>query len=167
MVPQTLWLDRTWTFNFDSGMFPIIYNRLQGTVPRLYQLFENCEDEKAAMNTRGWTAKEHVGHLADLEDLWWNRWEDYKNNKEILTAADITNRKTTEAGHNSKSIEALLNSFTEKREKILNAIYECDEKLLLRTSLHPRLKTQMRLVDYLYFVAEHDDHHLTAIMFLF
>jgi hypothetical protein len=29
-----------------------------------------------------------------------------------------------------------------------------------RTLLRPRLKTPMRLVDHLFFVAEHDDHHL-------
>ena len=29
--------------------------------------------------------------------------------------------------------------------------------------LHPRLKQPMRLVDHLYFVAEHDDHHLAKI----
>ena len=32
-----------------------------------------------------------------------------------------------------------------------------------RTSLHLRLKQPMRLVDHLYFVAEHDDHHLAKI----
>jgi hypothetical protein len=29
--------------------------------------------------------------------------------------------------------------------------------------LHPRLKQPMRLVDHLYFVAEHDDYHLARI----
>jgi predicted short-subunit dehydrogenase-like oxidoreductase (DUF2520 family) len=30
----------------------------------------------------------------------------------------------------------------------------------VRTSLHPRLKRPMRLIDLCFFVAEHDDHHL-------
>jgi hypothetical protein len=30
-------------------------------------------------------------------------------------------------------------------------------------ALHPRLKVNMRLVDMLYFQAEHDDYHLTRI----
>jgi hypothetical protein len=29
--------------------------------------------------------------------------------------------------------------------------------------LHPRLKQPMRLVDHLYFVVEHDDHHVARI----
>ena len=32
-----------------------------------------------------------------------------------------------------------------------------------RTMLHPRLKQPMRLVDHLFFAAEHDDHHLAVI----
>ena len=38
-----------------------------------------------------------------------------------------------------------------------------DEAAFGRTLLHPRLKQPMRLVDHLYFVAEHDDHHLAKI----
>lgn len=166
MVTQTLWLNRKWTFNFDAGMFPIIYSRLQGAIPQLQHLFANGDETKAGLSKNGWSAKEHIGHLYDLEELWWKRWEDYKNRKDVLTAADITNRKTTEANHNSKRIKELINSFINEREKILGAIYNCDEEMLNRTSLHPRLKTPMRLVDYLYFVAEHDDHHLAAIMLL-
>jgi uncharacterized damage-inducible protein DinB len=166
MVAQTLWLDRKWTFNFDTGMFPIIYQRLQGAIPRLKQLFVDVDESKADVKKNGWSAKEHAGHLCDLEELWWNRWEDFKNNKELLTAADITNRRTTEANHNQRTTGELVSSFIREREKILNAIYDCDEEMLNRTSLHPRLKTPMRLVDYLYFVAEHDDHHLAAIMLL-
>jgi len=30
-------------------------------------------------------------------------------------------------------------------------------------SVHPRLQQPMRLVDSLYFVAEHDDHHIAKI----
>ena len=32
-----------------------------------------------------------------------------------------------------------------------------------RIALHPRLNVQMRLVDMLFFQAEHDDYHLTRI----
>jgi hypothetical protein len=38
-----------------------------------------------------------------------------------------------------------------------------DASLFARTIPHPRLKTPMRLVDHLYFAAEHDDHHLARI----
>lgn len=35
-----------------------------------------------------------------------------------------------------------------------------------RSALHPRLLTPMRLIDFLAFVAEHDDHHLAEIAWL-
>jgi hypothetical protein len=38
-----------------------------------------------------------------------------------------------------------------------------DPALFAHTMLHPRLKQPMRLVDHLYFAAEHDDHHLARI----
>lgn len=166
MTIQTPWLERKWQFGLDPGMFPIIYSRLDGAVPRLQSLFANVAEADAEQKQQHWSAKEHLGHLYDLEELWWNRWEDYNKRAETMTPADITNRRTTEANHNSKKIIELLSSFKSERQKILNAIYASDEQLLMRTSLHPRLKTPMTLVDYLYFVAEHDDHHIAAIMLL-
>jgi hypothetical protein len=42
-------------------------------------------------------------------------------------------------------------------------VEKIDSAIFARAALHPRLKTPMRLVDHLYFVAEHDDHHLAYI----
>ena len=38
-----------------------------------------------------------------------------------------------------------------------------DEQQLIKSALHPRLKTPMRISDLFLFVAEHDDHHLAAV----
>jgi hypothetical protein len=38
-----------------------------------------------------------------------------------------------------------------------------DQADWVRSALHPRLKTPMRLLDLAFFVAEHDDHHLATI----
>jgi hypothetical protein len=40
---------------------------------------------------------------------------------------------------------------------------ELDASLFARAIPHLRMKTPIRLVDHLYFVAEHDDHHLARI----
>jgi uncharacterized damage-inducible protein DinB len=34
---------------------------------------------------------------------------------------------------------------------------------LARTAFHPRLRQLMTVADLLFFVAEHDDHHLASI----
>jgi uncharacterized damage-inducible protein DinB len=81
----------------------------------------------------------------------------------MLTAADLNNTKTKEAGHNQKTLEQLLLAFIAERQKILETVYGFDEHLLARTSTHPRLNQPMRLIDSLFFVAEHDDHHIAAI----
>jgi len=163
MVQQTPWIERAFNFNFPVGLFPVIFSRLEGSIFRLHSILLNADEEYCSYKANGWSIKEHIGHLSDLEDLWWQRLQDFQLNKEVLTAADITNKKTSEAGHNEKTLEQLLQQFTIERQKILEIVYGFDEHMLLRTSIHPRLQQSMRLVDSLFFVAEHDDHHIAAI----
>jgi uncharacterized damage-inducible protein DinB len=163
MMQQTPWFQRTFHFDFPVGLFPVIFSRLEGSIFRLYSLLSNADDELCSVSTNGWSVKEHVGHLYDLEELWWKRLQDFKLNKPALTTADLNNTRTNEAGHNEKTLEQLLEKFTIERQKILEEVYGFDEAMLSRTSVHPRLNQPMRLIDSLYFVAEHDDHHISAI----
>jgi uncharacterized damage-inducible protein DinB len=110
-----------------------------------------------------WSAQEHAGHLLDLEALWLARVGDYVAGSAQLTATDLQNRKTDEADHNAHALEQILAGFRAAREKLLKRVGELDAALFSRAIPHPRLKTPMRLVDHLYFVAEHDDHHLARI----
>lgn len=163
MIQQTPWFQRSFHFDFPVGLFPVIFSRLEGSIFRLYNLLSNADDELCSHNPKGWSVKEHVGHLYDLEELWWKRLLDFQRGKPTLTAADLNNQKTKEARHNEKSLEKLVEQFTFERQKILEAVYGFDEVLLLTTSVHPRLNQPMRLIDSLYFVAEHDDHHISEI----
>jgi uncharacterized damage-inducible protein DinB len=101
--------------------------------------------------------------LLDLEPLWLARVGDYVAGSAQLSAADLKNRKTDEANHNARSLERILAEFRAARAKLLKRVDELDASLFNRAIPHPRLKTPMRLVDHLYFVAEHDDHHLARI----
>lgn len=163
MIQQTPWFERSFHFDFPVGLFPVIFSRLEGSIFRLQSILSNADEEHCSHKDSGWSVKQHVGHLYDLEDLWWKRLQDFLDNKELLTTADLTNQKTEQANHNEKTLEQLLQQFAAERQKTLEAIFGFDEALLTRTSLHPRLKQPMRLIDSLYFVAEHDDHHITAI----
>jgi len=111
-----------------------------------------------------WSIQEHVGHLYDLELLHEGRIEDYRNNLKILRPADLANRKTFEADHNSKEISFLLGLFRSSRKNFIEKLEELDEEIVNRVSVHPRLNQPMRLVDMAYFTAEHDDHHLATIV---
>ena len=163
MIPQTPWFERKFNFDFPVGLFPVIFSRLEGSIFRMYSLLSNADEEICSTVTSGWSVKQHVGHLFDLEELWWKRLEDFRQNKSMLTAADLNNTKTKEADHNAQTLEYLLEIFTVERQKILEAVYTFDEEMLSRTSIHPRLQQPMRLIDSLFFVAEHDDHHIAAM----
>jgi uncharacterized damage-inducible protein DinB len=111
-----------------------------------------------------WSAQEHAGHLLDLESLWMERVEDYLRGSAQLTIADLRNQKTFEAHHNERPIEEILAEFRSARSLLVNRVEDVDPAIFSRAIPHPRLKTPMRLVDHLYFVAEHDDHHLAHIL---
>ena len=80
-----------------------------------------------------------------------------------LTPTDLQNRKTDEANHNARPLKTILQDFAPQRKNCCAESLELDPSLFSRSIPHPRLKTPMRLVDHLYFVAEHDDHHLAGI----
>jgi len=163
MIASTPWFQRSFNFDFPIGLFPVIFSRLEGSIFRISTILANADDERSSHADEGWSVKEHLGHLYDLEDLWWKRLNDFVENKPLLTTADLNNTKTKEAGHNKKTLEQLLQAFIIERQKILEAAYPFDEEMLKRSSIHPRLNQPMRLIDSLFFVAEHDDHHIAAI----
>lgn len=163
MIQQIPWIERSFNFNFPVTLFPVIFSRLEGSIFRLAHILRSADEVITGKRQSGWSVKQHLGHLYDLEQLWWQRLADFQNKKPVLTAADMTNRKTEDACHNDKSLSTLLTEFTTERQKILETIFYYDDAVLKQTSLHPRLNTPMRLVDSLYFVAEHDDHHISII----
>lgn len=163
MIQPTPWFERKFEFNYPIGYFPVIVERLRGTLPQLENLIENIPEEKLTARRDGWSIKEHIGHLYDLEELWYARIEDYLSGKETLTPADLLNTKTHEANHNAKKIAELLEQFSGARNKLIEKIEDANEATALLTAIHPRLQTPMRMIDSLFFIAEHDDHHLTKM----
>ena len=90
-------------------------------------------------------------------------WRIFLLQKEYLRPADLENKKTDLAEHNSKSLEDILDEFTNYRTKTLARLKNLNETEVFRYALHPRLKKPMRTMDLFQFVAEHDDHHLARI----
>jgi uncharacterized damage-inducible protein DinB len=158
------WFDRKFDLSFSVELRPNILARLGGTPARLEEIVHDVPREALTRKPqRKWSAQEHAGHLFDLEPLWLARVEDYAKGVELLTVADLRNRKTDQADHNARPLEQILVEFRLAREKLMLRIDRLDGALFSCSIPHPRLKTPMRLVDHLYFVAEHDDHHLARI----
>jgi hypothetical protein len=161
-----LWFERKFDFAFPVEQHPNLCARLRGTPARLEEIVRGADRNVLVRKEREnekWSAQEHAGHLLDLEPLWMARVDDYLTESSRLTVADLSNRKTHEAQHNQRPIEEILTEFRSVRSRLASRVEKIDPAIFARASLHPRLKTPMRLVDHLYFVAEHDDHHLAHI----
>jgi uncharacterized damage-inducible protein DinB len=161
---RTKWFERVFDFSMPISVFPSVLERLRGTPARLEELARAVPAEALTAKRGGaWSAQEHVGHLYDLDELHDARLEDYARGLDALRPADLRNRKTEEAGHNSAPLEELLARFRTARAEFGRKLEALDEEELARTALHPRLGVRMRVVDMALFVAEHDDHHLASI----
>lgn len=164
MIKTIAWFERRFSFDLPVWMYPNVIERLRGTPTRLEDRLGSLP---ASLLTRregvSWSIQEHAGHLLDLGSLDLARLDDYAQGCERLRPADLDNRKTYEANHNARVIAEILRSFREERAKFVRRLEELDEEFVQKKALHPRLNTEMRVLDFAWFIAEHDDHHLARI----
>ncbi|MGB0716626.1 MAG: DinB family protein [Phycisphaerae bacterium] len=158
------WIERHFTFDYPVEKFPDCYERLAGTAPRLSFMLAAVSDEEGARSDGdGWTIKQNVGHLTDLEYLPETRIDEILEGRETLTAADMANVATHEATHNQRPLADLLSEFSVRREALCDRLASLPASDWGRASFHGRIQKPMRLVDLVYFTAEHDDYHLSRI----
>ena len=158
------WTDRRFNFDFPAGIYPEMIERIRGTPARLEELLAGLSPEILTSQPDGrWSMQENAGHLLDLESLVSQRIDEYLAGNSSLHAADMSNRKTYDASHNNVSVTLILNAFRTARHDIVSRLESLDTAVFARAALHPRLNVQMRLVDMLFFQAEHDDYHLARI----
>ncbi len=161
------WFERVFSFDLPDRMFPNILERLRGTPVRLEERLRPLARNVLTRKESGsWSIQENAGHLLDLEPLWAARLEDFIQRRERLQVADLTNRRTHEARHNDNPLDRILSGFRSARCELIGKLEGLDPAAFSKTALHPRLNTPMRLLDHLFFVAEHDDHHLARISVL-
>jgi uncharacterized damage-inducible protein DinB len=165
MVERHLWFERKFTFDFlPVWMYPNVVERVRGTPARLEDLTRALSPEiLTRRDDDKWSIQEHAGHLLDLEPLGMNRLDDYEAGREALHAADLENRRTHEANHNADTIENILAALRAERFAFVSRLDAYDEAFVQRVAIHPRLKREIRVLDLVYFIAEHDDHHLSRI----
>ena len=164
MITRTKWFERKFDFSQPVGVFPSVAERLRGTPARLEEMTRPLPPRVlTARPGDAWSIQEHAGHLIDLDELHEARLEDYARRLEVLRPADLTNRRTFEAGHNDTPLEELLAAFRAARAGFLRRLEAMTEEELSVSALHPRMRVPMRVIDMAVFVAEHDDHHLAFI----
>lgn len=161
---QTEWITRSFNFDFPAGLFPGIVERLRGTPVRVAELIRDVPRLRLSRRDgEHWSINEHIGHLIDLDELDHTRLDEFLAGAETLSAADMTNRRTHEAGYNDVLASTLLEYFHDRRSDLVGRLEDLSEDVVSRTAIHPRLKKPLRLVDWTFFVAEHDDHHVAHI----
>jgi uncharacterized damage-inducible protein DinB len=164
MIDAPRWFDRTFAFPYPANLFHSLRSRLRGAPARLSETLRGQPRARRTRHAPGtWSAQEHAGHLVDLDSLWLARVGDFLNCDTRLTPADLTNRATTEARHNARPLRTIINEFRAARARLLASVDSAAAGSFSHRLLHPRMQTPMALTDHLYFVAEHDDHHLARI----
>lgn len=164
IMERQKWIDHIFNLGLDPGWATNVISRLQDTSIRLQHYCKSLSNQELIYKPNGaWSIKEHLGHLIDLEPLHQKRLKEFVDKKECLTMADMSNTATEKADHNSESLDNLLSDFNGSRNDLITEYHNLSKESLLHDSIHPRLKVRMKPVDLLFFVAEHDDHHLAGI----
>jgi uncharacterized damage-inducible protein DinB len=164
-MPLLRWFDRKFDFDFPVELHPEILERMRGTPGRLVErtagLSTNALTRRPA---QGWSIQEHVGHLSELDSgVFRLRLAAYRDGESTLPAADLTNAATDAARYNDREIGDVLERARAARAEFIAQLEALDDAVFARSATHPRLGTPMRLVDMMFFMAEHDDHHLARI----
>jgi DinB family protein len=161
MVEPAGWRSRVWTFDLPIELFSQILERLRGTPARADDLVRSVPAAILSLRRDGaWSVQEHLGHLADLNALDETRVAEFRRLADVLSAADMTNRATEDAHHNQAAIADILARLRTDRLALVRRLEALPPDIVRHRALHPRLKQPMSVVDWMYFVAEHDDHHL-------
>ncbi len=164
MVKRGKWIERKFEFNLPAGVFPNLLVRMLGAPARLEDMTKSSPDSILSYKPDGkWSVKEHIGHLIDLESLHEKRLVEILAGVEILSAADMSNKKTIAANHNAKNINDLLAEFRKVRTDFVERLETLDDDTVVKYGHHPRLNQPMRIIDIAYFTSEHDDHHITTM----
>src|SRR4249920_775577 len=133
------WFDKQFDFTVPIDSFPAVVERVRGTPARLEELVASCPPQILTERPgEDWSIQEHVGHLWDLDDLHEGRLDDFDAGLDTLRPADLQNRKTYEANHNTASTRNLLSAFREARMLFVRRIEDLDEDEVARVAMHPR-----------------------------
>lgn len=154
------WFDRRFEFGKSPGMLPFFLERLEGTIARLEKKVSGQPDKNLSWQPGGkWSIKQHIGHLAEVDQIALRRIDEMINGISPMTPAVFEPKQD----YNRQQVNRVLDYFIKNRMDNLRKYHALSGEECLKTSLHPRLKVMMSPIDLAYFDAEHDDHHLAKI----
>lgn len=161
MIVPIAWIERKFAFDQPVGVFPALLERVRGTPVRAVELVAEVPEETLATRPNGkWSVKEHLGHLVDLQTLDEQRLREFLDRFPVLSPAEIGNLTTENANHRRVPVAEILGRLSSGRARLVTKLETLTEEEVAITALHPRLRQPMRILDWMYFISEHDDHHL-------
>ncbi len=158
------WAERKFAFVHPPWMLADFVERLRGLVPRLQPLLEGLPEPLAHRSLDGkWSIAQNVGHLADVEELWQQRWDDLRQGRARYVPADPARFQSLAERHASVPVGRIVSELSRRRGDLVDALSGASKEIQEASAFHERLQCRMRLVDCAQFYAEHDDHHLLRI----
>lgn len=154
------WFERKFQFGMPAAMLPFFLERLEGTIVRLEKKVSGQSDDLLTHQPGGkWSIKQHIGHLAEVDEIALRRIDEMVNGISPLSPAVFEPGQD----YNSQPVGQVLEYFAKSRMANLQKYKTLSDSDCAKNSLHPRLKVMMNPVDLAFFDAEHDDHHLVKI----
>jgi uncharacterized damage-inducible protein DinB len=164
MSERIAWTRRTFSFDFPVELHHEILERLRGTPVRVEALVRDLPTDVLTRREQyKWSIQENVGHLADVENLFLGRLDDYDAGADTLRPADMSGQKTFAARYNEQALESVIENVRQARAQTVDRLEQLAEDRFGQSAMHPRLGQPMRIVDMMLFFAEHDDYHLARI----
>src|SRR4051794_4030387 len=112
---MTQWFERKFRFDEPVSAIKGMLAKLDGLTGDIAREIKGLSREQLAQRDGDkWSIQEQIGHLLDLDELHFNRLDDYEHAAKALRPADLKNIKTWEAHHNDREIQELLSDL--KRE---------------------------------------------------
>ena len=153
------WFKRDLSFGRPIEMLPFYLERLEGTMIRIQSKVDGIPDEILSFKPDNkWSVKEHIGHLAEVDEIATKRIDEMMAGVEVMSPAVFEPQN-----YNPWSIDSVVELFWKRRKSNLEKYSRLSPSSLSKSSLHPRLKLKMTPVDLAWFDAEHDDHHLVKM----
>src|SRR5947208_13975079 len=129
------WLERQFPTGLPVDLFPVVVERLRGTPARLEDRLNSLPVSVLTRRSGStWSTQENAGHLLDLEPLWRARVEDLLARRPEMSPADLTNRRTLEANHNTAPLGMILSGFRQARAALVRRLEAVEDPALAHTA---------------------------------
>ena len=161
------WSERELAFGRETAELPVLLERIRGTPARIMELVAHTAPERLALRRQGsWSVQEHIAHLLVLQDRLEQRLDDFAACRSVLCTIDLADQGSLLRGHGKRPLGDLIEEFRLKRLYFVDRVLALDDMAMAHRAAHPCRTLSMGLADQVFFVAEHDDHHLAVMRHL-